>query len=97
MDDMYIRGKDKRQLVNELLGTAQPGSPVHEQQKMAIIVAAVEDLERALASLETSMNRNAESADRLAQKVFWLNVILTAATVVGAVGAVWSLLGSIRP
>lgn len=44
----HIMGKDKNEILNGLVGTAEPGSPVHEQQKMGIIVRCTEDLEKAL-------------------------------------------------
>ena len=83
----YVKGKDKNEILNDMYGTAHPGSQVHEQQKMGIIVRSVEDLEVALKSLEESMNRNSESSTQLASKVFWLNVVLAIATVVGTIFA----------
>jgi hypothetical protein len=86
----YVEGKSKTQILDELARTAQPGSPVHEQQRMGIIVRATEDIEaslagvnRSLALLDESMKENAQSSDRLAAKVYWLNVVLTVATVAG--------------
>ena len=46
------------------------------------------DLEKVVHSLQESMTRNAVSGDRLATKVFWLNLILAIATVIGTVVAV---------
>ena len=98
----YVEGKDKNQILKEMVGTAMPASAVYEQQRMGIIVRCTEDLqnalthlektvdidsariEEALGSLRNSMDSNAHSADRLATKVFWLNVILVGATVVAA-------------
>ena len=79
----YVEGKDKNQILNELVGTAEPGSRTHEQQKMGIIVRCTEDLEKALYSLQESMNKNAQSSDKLATKVYWLNIVLATATVIG--------------
>ncbi len=84
----YVKDKSKNEILEELVGTAVPGSVIHEQQKMAIIVRCTEDLEKALSSLETSMNNNAKSSDNLAKKVFFLDIILTLATVIGTVLAV---------
>jgi uncharacterized membrane protein YccC len=104
----YVSEKTKTQILQELNGTAQPHSSVHEQQKMGIIVRCTEDMEkslenlrqsmnqtagqveRALGSLEASTNQNAESSQNLAKKIFWLNAILTTATVVGTLLAVLS-------
>ena len=86
----YVKGKDKNEILEAMVGTAEPGSPVHEQQKMGIVVRATEDLESALASvrealntLRLSMEANANSSDVLAQRVHWLNVVLAVATVAG--------------
>lgn len=67
---------------------AQPGSLMHEQLLATISVRCAGDLERALKSLEDSQNRNAAASDRLAQKVFWLNVVLAIATVIGTLIAI---------
>jgi hypothetical protein len=40
--------------------------------------------------LEQSISNAAAASDGLGRKVFWLNVILAAATVVGAFAALWS-------
>ncbi|MBN1364244.1 MAG: hypothetical protein JW976_05495 [Syntrophaceae bacterium] len=44
----------------------------------------------ALKSHEKSMNKNSISNEILAKKVFWLNIILTAATIIGTTFAVIS-------
>lgn len=88
----YVEGKDKNDILKALIDTAEPGSRAHEQQKMGIIVRCTEDLEKALGSLEGSMNRNASASDKLATKVYWLNVILAVATTVGTIAAIVQLL-----
>ncbi|MFH1454056.1 MAG: hypothetical protein ABIH00_08800 [Armatimonadota bacterium] len=85
----YIKEKTKNEILDELRGTAEPGSPVHEQQKMGIMVRCTEDLEMALKKLENSMNKNADSSHSLAQKVFYLNIILTIATALGFIFTVY--------
>jgi len=87
----YVEGKDKNEILSALVGTAQPGSPVHEQQKMGIVVRCTEDLEKALGSLEKSMNDSASASDKLSAKVYWLNVILAIATAVGTIAAIAQL------
>lgn len=47
----YVKGKTKNEILDALSGTAQAGSPIHEQQKMGIVVRATEDIEAALADL----------------------------------------------
>ena len=44
----YVQGKTKSEILDEMAGTAQPGSPIHEQQKAAIIVRSTEDIQVAL-------------------------------------------------
>ena len=87
----YVEGKDKNEILSALVGTAEAGSRVHEQQKMGIVVRCTEDLERVLDSLEKSMNQNASASDKLAAKVYWLNVILAIATALGAIATVAQL------
>jgi len=84
----YVEGKDKNEILNALIGTAEIGSQVHEQQKMGIVVRCTEDMEKALGSLEKSMDENASANDKLAAKIYWLNVVLTIATVVGTIAAI---------
>ena len=88
----YVRGKSKNEILEEMVSTAQVGSSVHEQQKAALTVRCTEDIEAALAALQKQLDENAKSSDRLSSKVYWLNVALTFATVVGAVAAVWTAL-----
>src|SRR5207247_11052390 len=57
----YVEGKDKNEILTALVGTGQPGSPVHEQQKMGIIVRCTEDIERALRGLEESVHESAQT------------------------------------
>ena len=84
----YVEGRGKNEILTALYDTAEPGSRVHEQQKMGILVRCTEDMERVIGSLEQSMNENARASDKLATKVFWLNVILAIATVVGTILAI---------
>ena len=87
----YVKDKNKNEILNALLDTAEPGSRAHEQQKMGIIVRCTEDLENALGSLEKSMNINALASDKLSEKIFWLNMILAIATAFGTAAAVAQL------
>jgi len=79
----HVKGKDKNEILADVMESGVPGSINLEQQKMGIIVRSVEDIESSLKSLEVSMNNNAASSESLARKVFWLNVVLTIATAVG--------------
>jgi hypothetical protein len=102
----YVKGKTKNQILEELTGTAEPGSPVHEQQKMGILVRCTEDLEQRAVDLGNALGRATQVLDdrverltaaieaasatstRLTAMLVWLNIVLTAATFVGAVAAV---------
>jgi hypothetical protein len=84
----YVEGKTKNEILAELALIAQPGSIIHEQQKTAITVRCTEDIETAFSALTAQLAKNSDSNDRLAEKVFWLNVVITLATVVGAAAAV---------
>ena len=84
----HVKDKDKNQILEELTRTAQVGSLVHEQQKAAITVRCTEDIETSLKSLEDQIKDNARSSDRLGRKIFWLNVVLAMATLVGAIATI---------
>lgn len=92
MGDAYVKGKGKNELLAELEGTALPGTVIHEQQKMAILIRCTEDAERAVDRLRKSLERSAAAADRLSRAVFWLNAVLAVATVAGVIIAAISLL-----
>ena len=87
----YVEGKDKNEILAALVDTAEPGSRAHEQQKMGIIVRCTEDMEKALGTLGKMINDNARASDKLATKVFWLNVILAIATAFGTMAAIAQL------
>ncbi len=61
---------------------------MHEQQKAAITVRCAEDIETSLKFLEDQLEKNAESSDKVGNKIFWLNVVLAIATLVGAIATV---------
>ena len=84
----YVEGKTKNEILAELALTAQPGSIIHEQQKAAITVRCTEDIESAFSALASQLAKNSNSNDRLSGKVFWLNVLIAIATVVGALATV---------
>jgi hypothetical protein len=71
-----------------LLETQEVGTTRHEQLKMTLIGENTKIVAGSLERLRESFQENAKSNDRLGAKVYWLNVILTVATVVGSVVAV---------
>ena len=80
--------ESKRQHRKELIGSIEYSGNLKmtnsEKAKMEIFASCLEDL-------EDSINRNSDSSQKLATKVFWLNVILTIATIVGIIVAVAGL------
>jgi len=74
-----------------MVGTAERGSVVHEQLKMAIVARSTDELARAC-RVGTAIKDSSASADRLGRKLFWLNVILVIATAVGAAAALAGVL-----
>lgn len=61
------------------------------QVRYTIIARCADRIVEAFGSLESSMNENAESSSRLAEKVFWLNIILTAATCIGTALTIYAM------
>ncbi|EOE6055862.1 hypothetical protein ACVDQD_003764, partial [Vibrio cholerae] len=84
----HVKDKSKNEILEAMVGTAMPTSPAHEQQKAGIIVRCTEDIEKSIKSLENQLVKNADASDRMGEKVFWLNIILAVATLVGAVATV---------
>ena len=60
----YVQDKTKTEILNELAGTAQPGSQIHEQQKAGIIVRCTEDIQ---VSLEKQTNATRKVNNSLEQ------------------------------
>ena len=81
----YAEGKSKNEILEDMADTAEVGSVVHEQQKAGIVVRCTEDIETSIDGLKEQLAENAKSSDKLSGRVFFLNIILTAATVVGAI------------
>lgn len=57
----YVEGKTKAEILNEMAGTAHPGSQAHEQQKAGIIVRSTEDIQVALEK-QTNATRKVNNA-----------------------------------
>jgi hypothetical protein len=67
------------------LETKEPGTIHHEQLKMTINFRYVENLENSINNLRDSITHMTTSNDKLGTKIFWLNLILTGATVIGVI------------
>ena len=85
-----LKDKTKSQLLDNYFNSIQGGKP-NEFYKMAIVARCTTDIESSLKSLETSINKNANSSSNLSKKVFYLNIILTIATIFGVFIALFNL------
>ena len=78
-----IDGKNKFDILNDFVTDYfPPDNKDHQIRKLAIQVRCVEDIEKSIKTLEASINRNSESSNNLARRVYYLNWILAVATVV---------------
>jgi hypothetical protein len=81
-----IDGKNKSDILDEFVKDyVTPDNKDHQIRKLAIQVKCVEDIDKSIRTLEASINRNSESSNNLARKVFYLDCILVFATAVIAV------------
>jgi len=74
------RETDKDKLI-DIIGQSHgtySTSPPYERAKAELFVLCTEDLIK-------SIDNNSKTSHSLARKVFWLNIVLTSATVIGAV------------
>lgn len=85
-----LKDKTKMQLLNKYFTSTQNGKS-NELYKMAIITRCTTDIESSLQSLETSINKNADSNDKLSTKIFYLNILLTIASIFGVLIAFFNL------
>lgn len=82
-----LEGKNKRQIAGMIGVGVEPVSRKHEELRAALQVRCVEDLEKAIEGLSKAQAEATKSAEKLSLRVFWLNVVLTIATVIGAFAA----------
>lgn len=94
--DAYVRNKTKEELLSQLLETAKVGTPVYEQQRMAIIVRCTQDLEARFTELTSALSKGIESGTVLNKRLFWLNGVLTTATLIGAIATVLIAISAFR-
>ncbi len=93
-----IRGvneKTKEQLLEEFAQHTSHNTLEGEQYTAAIIVKSAADIgtsaneiKKSVDEFRTSVVEIGKSSDRLSRRVFWLNVVLTVATLVGAIATV---------
>ncbi|WP_338155294.1 hypothetical protein [Vibrio metschnikovii] len=79
----YVTEKDKNQILSEMIGTSQPGSSVHEQQKSAIIVRCTEDIQESISALSDEIDNlkmafeeSSRSSSKVALSLNWLTFAL---------------------
>ena len=87
MTEPTPREKDINKLIQSIGlygGTAHTTSP-YEKAKAELFAVCTENL-------IASIDNNSQSSHALAKKIFWLNVILTSATVIGTLTALLNLL-----
>ena len=91
MAESPYRDMPKEELA-EVIGRTGSSGTTGPQLLATLQARCVSDLEAALKSLETSQNRNAAASEILARRVFWLNLVLTFATLVLAIVGVLTFL-----
>ncbi|EPT0948025.1 hypothetical protein ACVOTV_003622, partial [Vibrio cholerae] len=91
----YVENKDKNQILEELVGTAQAGSQVHEQQKSAILVRCTEDIQQSIDELgdeidqlKSAFEESSRSSGKVALALNWLTGALVLVGVAQVVVAV---------
>lgn len=66
-----------------------------EQKRTAILVSCTEALEQPLLNLVKSIKESSTSSDNLSKRIFFLNIILTSATVIGVIISLFALFNNI--
>ncbi len=87
-----VSKKSKEKLLEEFARQNTHNTLEGEQYAAAIIVKSTADIQSSTQEIKQSIDRFkkvaediGESSDRLSKKLFWLNVVLAAGTIVGAV------------
>lgn len=75
---------DIEELIADSANT-KPSRPDHDFRIALIKARAVQSLNSSIENLRESINSNSESSQKLAKRVFWLNVIITVAIVIGTI------------
>jgi hypothetical protein len=85
----YINEKTVEQLLIDMYGTAEPGSTVHEQQKMAIFARSIADLASAIRDDAAASDRVQQTSASLQRQLVILNWVLAIATAIGAIATAY--------
>ena len=84
----YVTEKSKNEILEAMPGTAEPGSPIHEQQKSAILVRCTEDIEDSFQKLGAQLTESVTATEKMSNRIYWLNVVLAVASLIGAIATV---------
>ncbi|MAG37279.1 MAG: hypothetical protein CL878_13680 [Dehalococcoidia bacterium] len=87
-----VQGKTTQQLIEELGGTDPRDTDVRDVIQQSIYMHHVNEVVASMDALRISVEESSKSADRLGSKVFWLNVVLAGATVLGVAVAIANIL-----
>jgi hypothetical protein len=71
------------------IGAMNAGSnaPTYETAKAELVLKCVNNVVDSIIDLNNSIKQNSISNDAISKKIFWLNVVLTAATLIGSIAA----------
>lgn len=90
-----VNKKTKEELLNEFNQQPSHNTLRGEQYTAAIIVKSISDIQESAESMKKSVDKFrssveviGKSSDRLSKKIFWLNMVLALATLVGAIATV---------
>lgn len=84
MNPEELRMWDKRKVAEAIGKSAQPDSRDHHMYVAALQEKCASDIESSIRELTTAQKETSASQDRLSSRVFWLNVALLIASIVGA-------------
>jgi len=65
----HVQDKTKTEILNDLAGTAQVGSQIHEQQKAAIVVRCTEDIQVSIEKQTNATRKVNNSLEQLNSRI----------------------------
>lgn len=83
-----IRDKHQKEVLDEMAESPQVGALINDVPKAAISIKCTEDIVNALSNVEKQLQNNSRSSEHVATKIFWLNIVLATATLVGTAATV---------
>jgi len=84
-NDAHIIETDKIKLLKILSTMTTPTSKDYQYSKTALLVYCSRDLEKTINDLKQSVDLSTSSRNKLSTKLFWLNLIVTLATITGVI------------